>query len=76
MRNELDTILEKALSMPQHQRAFLAEQLINSLDQQKIEPDIEAAWQKEIQSRVLDAKEGRVDFISWKEARQLLREGR
>lgn len=76
MRNELNSILEKALNMPQHQRAFLAEQLINSLDQQKIEPDIEAAWQKEIHHRLMEAKEGKVDFISWEEARQRLREGR
>ena len=76
MRNELNSILEKVLRMPQHQRAFLAEQLINSLDQQKIEPDIEAAWQKEIQHRLLEAKEGKVDFMSWEEARKRLREGR
>lgn len=75
MGNELNAILEKALSMPQHQRAFLAEQLISSLDQQKIEPEIEAAWQLEIQKRVLEAKEGKVELMSWQEARQQLRKG-
>ncbi len=56
MGNELNGILEKVLNMPQQQRAFLAGQLIDSLEPQ-IDMDIETAWQHEIHTRVLQAKD-------------------
>ncbi len=72
MGNELNGILEKVLNMPQQQRAFLAGQLIDSLEPQ-IDMDIEIAWQNEIHQRVLQAKEGAVTFIPWGEARRSLK---
>lgn len=72
MGNELNGILEKVLNMPQQQRAFLAGQLIDSLEPQ-IDMDIETAWQNEIHTRVLQAKEGAVTFMPWEEARRRLK---
>jgi putative addiction module component (TIGR02574 family) len=72
MGNELNGILEKVLNMPQQQRAFLAGQLIDSLEPQ-IDMDIETAWQNEIHTRVLQAKEGSVIFMPWEEARRRLK---
>ena len=72
MGKELNGILEKALNMPQPQRAFLASQLIDSLEPQ-VDIDIEAAWQQEVNKRVSQAKEGLVTFIPWGEARRRLK---
>lgn len=72
MAEELNSILKKVLNMPQQQRAFIAERLIDSLDAQ-IDPDIEVAWQNEIQKRILEAKDGETNFIPWEAARQRLR---
>lgn len=72
MGEELNTILKKILNMPQQQRAFIAERLIDSLDQ-RVEKDIEVAWQQEVHKRVLEAKEGKVNFLSWEEVRRQLR---
>lgn len=58
--------------MPQQQRAFLAGQLIDSLEPQ-IDIDIEAAWQQEVHKRVSQAKEESIAFIPWTDARRRLR---
>ncbi len=72
MGKELNGILEKVLNMSQQERAFLAGQLIDSLEPQ-VDIDIEAAWQQEINKRVLEAKEGSVIFMPWTDARRRLR---
>jgi putative addiction module component (TIGR02574 family) len=72
MGKELNGILEKVLNMPQQQRAFLAGQLIDSLEPQ-VDIDIEAAWQQEVYKRVSEAKEGTIAFIPWTDARRRLR---
>ena len=72
MGQELNGILEKVLNMPQQQRAFLAGQLIDSLEPQ-VDIDIEAAWQQEVHKRVSEAKEGAIAFIPWTDARRRLR---
>ncbi|MBF0552000.1 MAG: addiction module protein [Deltaproteobacteria bacterium] len=72
MDKEVTTLLEKALNMPQHQRAFIAEQLIESLDA-RFDPDVETAWQQEIQARMAEAERGEADFLSWEDAKKRLR---
>ena len=72
MGKELNGLLEDVLNMPQQQRAFLASQLIDSLEPQ-VDIDIEAAWQQEVNKRVSQAKEGLVTFIPWGEARRRLK---
>lgn len=72
MEEKLKTILENILNMPQEQRAFIAGQLIDSLDED-IDVDVEMAWQKEIQRRMKNAGKGRAIFMSWEDAKTRLR---
>lgn len=71
MDREVITIIEKVLNMPQEQRAFIAERLIESLDMTS-DVDIEAAWQKEIHARIAQADRGEAEFLSWEDAKKRL----
>jgi len=62
MDNERKAVLEKAFSMSQENRAFIADRLIDSLDS-TIDYDVEAAWQREIQKRIAAAEKGEAEFI-------------
>lgn len=68
----LKNVLENALNMPHEQRAFIANQLIDSLDK-NIDADVEIAWQKEIQRRMADAGKGKTVFMSWEDAKTRLK---
>lgn len=72
MNKEVKTILEKAMSMSQQQRAFIAERLIDSLEA-NTDTNVEKAWQQEIQKRIAEADREDVVFLSWDEARKRLR---
>ncbi|UCF93566.1 MAG: addiction module protein [Desulfobacterales bacterium] len=72
MDEKLKNILEKALNMPQEQRAFIAGRLIDSLDD-KVDEDVETAWQKEIQKRIASAEKGEATFMSWDEVKKRLK---
>lgn len=50
----------EALKLPQHERAQLAQELIESLD---AESEIERAWYAEADRRLLEIKEGKVQAI-------------
>jgi hypothetical protein len=69
MNKDVKSILEKAMTMTQQQRAFIAERLIDSLET-TIDNDAEKEWQQEIQKRM---SESDVGFISWDEAKKRLR---
>jgi putative addiction module component (TIGR02574 family) len=64
-------ILNKALLQPEKDRARIAEALIASLDI-KTDPDIELAWQQEIDKRLSEIDKGVVKCIPWEEVRDLL----
>jgi putative addiction module component (TIGR02574 family) len=72
MDEKLKAILENALNMPEEQRAFIAGRLIDSLDD-KVDEDVETAWQQEIQKRIAGAEKGEATFISWEEVKKRLR---
>ena len=72
MNKEVKTILEKAMSMSQQQRAFIAEQLIESLEA-KTDTDVEKVWQQEIQQRMADVNREGVVFMTWDDAKKRLR---
>ena len=72
MNEKLKTILENALNMPQEQRAFIAGRLIDSLDD-KVDANIEASWQDEIQKRIASADKGEASFMSWEAVKKRLR---
>ena len=50
-----------ALNLPLSERAWLAEKLISSLDE---DPEIETAWAEEIHRRLLEIEQGRVETLS------------
>ena len=74
-----DVIEEKVLNWPVARRISLAEKLMASVED-FASPEIEAAWNTEIESRVMEIREGRAEGIPakevMKEARKKLHEAR
>ena len=64
-------VLEKALALPQKDRARVARKLLLSLDDQPREPGWEAAWTEEIERRSDDVHAGTAKLT---EASKVLRE--
>jgi putative addiction module component (TIGR02574 family) len=62
------------LSLPQEEREALADELYDSLDAEEArDPEWERAWSKEIQSRIADVEQGRVELIDGDEVHRRLR---
>jgi len=62
-------ILEAALELEPAERARIAQQLLDSLDG-GANGGLDAEWLEELERRARDIDEGRVQFVSWSEARQ------
>ena len=62
-------LLTAALQLPPEERAALAGELIQSLDEQ-IDADAEAAWSVEIRRRLERLDTGRAKTVPWSEARR------
>jgi putative addiction module component (TIGR02574 family) len=62
-------ILDRALAMPEDDRAAIAERLLVSLDA-KPDHNVEEAWQQEIQRRLLDIDQGNIACVPWEEVRR------
>lgn len=71
-RTEVETILNQALRMSEEDRAEIAERLISTLDNPP-DPDIELAWQQEVQRRIQSVESGEAKYISWEEVLRCLR---
>jgi len=73
MRTAADNLEQAALALPLAERARLAKALIESLDQ---DPDVEAAWEREIRRRVEMVESGEATIIPaedvFAEARRLI----
>jgi putative addiction module component (TIGR02574 family) len=65
-----EQIKAEALRLPVRERALLAEELISSLDE---DDDVEAAWTEEIERRVAEVREGRVELVDAEEVMARLR---
>jgi putative addiction module component (TIGR02574 family) len=72
MSTRADTILGTALALPPDERAWLAAELIASLDQSE-DKDVEAAWASEIERRIDEIESGEAETVSWEEARARIR---
>jgi putative addiction module component (TIGR02574 family) len=72
MSTNADTVLGTALALPPDERAWLAEELIASLDQHR-DAEIEAAWAAEIERRIAEVELGEAETVSWEEARARIR---
>jgi len=69
MAQEARELLEKALALPDNERAELAGNLISSLDA-TVGPEVDAAWQAEVMHRLHEVQSGKVATISWEEVQQ------
>ena len=68
MSTTADTILGTALTLPPDERAWLASELIASLDEGE-DTDVQAAWAVEIERRIAEVDSGEAKTSSWEEAR-------
>jgi putative addiction module component (TIGR02574 family) len=69
MTQEVKELLQKALALPDNERAELAGTLISSLDA-TVDPDVDTAWQQEVARRLHEVQSGKVGTISWEEVQQ------
>jgi putative addiction module component (TIGR02574 family) len=74
MSQGISQLLEQAMRLPEHERGDLAARLIDSLDPATGDDEVEMAWDGEIQGRLADLDEGRVQPVPWPEARRLIME--
>jgi putative addiction module component (TIGR02574 family) len=75
MPTKLDKVLKEAMALPVKDRAVIAERLIASLET-KVDPDVDLAWQEEVERRGRDIASGKVKTIPWEVVRARLRKGR
>lgn len=61
-------LLQKALALPEADRAAVAGSLLESLDQ-GVDADAEVAWQDEISRRISDLDSGKAKTVPWEELR-------
>lgn len=62
------------LSLPAEEREALADELYDSLDaEEALDPEWQRAWSKEIQIRITDVEQGRVELIDADEVHRALR---
>jgi putative addiction module component (TIGR02574 family) len=69
MTHDTQELLQKALTLPDKERAELAGNLIASLDAIQ-DPDVDAAWQEEIAHRLHEVQSGQVKTVSWESVHQ------
>jgi putative addiction module component (TIGR02574 family) len=66
---EAHELLQKALALPDNERAELAGNLISSLDT-AVDMNVDAAWQQEVARRAQEIESGKVKTVSWEQVRQ------
>lgn len=69
----LDMIVDQALALPEASRAFLAEKLLESLDQEE-DVELSPAWRAEIQRRIKEIDEGRATLVPMEKVMSELRQ--
>ncbi len=72
MTHEAKALLEKALALPDDERAELAGNLIASLDT-TVDADADAAWQAEVARRAQEVRSGAVGTVAWEEVQRKAR---
>lgn len=69
MTQEAHELLQKALALPENERAELAGTLISSLDSSG-DADVDAAWQQAVARRAREVESGKVKTVSWEEVQK------
>jgi putative addiction module component (TIGR02574 family) len=72
MTEEAQKLLQKALSLPDHERAELAGNLLSSLET-AVDADVDAAWQQEVSRRADEARSGKVKTVPWDDVQRKAR---
>src|SRR5436309_14190660 len=72
MTQEAQELLQKALALPENERAELAGNLISSLDA-TVDPDVDVAWQQEVVRRLDQVQSGEVKTVAWEKVQQKAR---
>ena len=70
MQADVRALIEAALKLPPEARGAIASRLLDSLQDDEMDPDVEAAWDAEIARRIEQLDSGEVKTIPWSEARQ------
>lgn len=73
MNQNSQELLAQALDLSPSERGRLAAMLIDSLETE-VDEDADATWAEEIQRRVEDIDQGRVQLIPWSEVRRRMRD--
>lgn len=71
MRKDLQAVLQDAADLSDDDRATLAGLLIESLEGES-DPDVEAAWEADLERRIGQLNAGSVDTVPWEDVRQQL----
>ena len=69
MTPEVSKLLERALSLSLDEQEALADSLISNLGG-KVDPDIQAAWETEIQTRIAELDSGAATTVPWEEVKR------
>jgi putative addiction module component (TIGR02574 family) len=69
MTEEAQELLQKAMALPENERAELAGNLISSLDA-TVDQDADAAWQQEVVRRLHQVQCGEVATVAWEEVQR------
>lgn len=66
MNNTTSDIFSMALALPSKDRAALARELIQSLDEEPPDADWETAWVEELDRRIANIEAGNVQTRDWR----------
>lgn len=69
MKQDIDELLKKALSLPPEARAALAGSLLDSLDE-NVDASAEEEWSREIARRIEELDSRKVKPVPWEAARR------
>ena len=72
MTSEASELLQKALALPDSERAELAGNLIASLDT-IVDQDADTAWQEEVVRRWQEVNSGKVKTVPWNQVQRKAR---
>jgi putative addiction module component (TIGR02574 family) len=74
MASDAESVRAAALQLSAEERASLAAELIESLDDiEDVPEDVEAAWAEEVGRRLAEVDAGTVTPVPWSEARRRIR---
>jgi putative addiction module component (TIGR02574 family) len=68
MARSLQELLREASQLSENERAELAGRLIQSLEGPP-DPNVEATWAEEVERRIREIDEGKVETIPWEQVR-------